>query len=760
MSTLTVLVSQHSETELRPRHLEALARLNEIGAAINSISAGDVASVGETLHLIADSASEVILGASAVIYGFDAESRDFDTGLRVASGRSDASFLEDEPRQQGMGRRAIDEQRCVLSYEESDLVVHEARARVGALVVVCYPLIVSEQPVGVLYLYLHEERRFAALELLMLENFVNLAAITLFHAARLEAVKRDLERKEAELARLRRADVLISSRPRLEETLEAILQMALEVTDARYGIFRLVDRATGLLVTRAIAGEDLGQPAVEALPINTTSVTGWVAKNRIPLRIADVHADRWSRIYYPFDHVLPMRSELAVPLLGSGGRLEGVINLESPRAGAFSEEDSLLLQSLATQAVIAIQEVRLLDALQEVAERLLSDSAQQVFDRLVDLTCDLLDAPASALWTLEGEELLLRSASGGYRRGARVPLAQSLTGAAILSHSFVYSDDVRSDPRFRHPELAAKQGWSQALVVPLAASQESDPVGALSIYGVDSETGRLVISDWDRKVLIFIAHHAALAVQNAERQQALRRAQEQHAAAETFAAVGDIAANLLHRLNNKIGAIPVRVEGIQDKCQASLQSDAYLAHNLAEIERSAIEAMEALGDSLFYLRPIHLSPVDVAISVEQAIAAVDVPETVTVHVSGLSDLPDVMAGSQRLALVIVNLLENAITAMMGTGEIDIEGCRQNGWVEISVTDTGPGVDPSQHERIFEFNYSGASASSGKLGFGLWWVKTLIARFAGSITVESDGSHGTTFRLNLPIAGSDGGQSTT
>ncbi|MCX7853886.1 MAG: triose-phosphate isomerase, partial [Caldilineales bacterium] len=150
------------------------------------------------------------------------------------------------------------------------------------------------------------------------------------------------------------------------------------------------------------------------------------------------------------------------------------------------------------------------------------------------------------------------------------------------------------------------------------------PLGALSVYNTADAATRLEASDWDRKVLTFLAHYAALAVRSAAHQEALRLAHEQRAAAETFAAVGDIAANLLHRLNNKIGIIPVRVEGIQDKCQASLAADPYLATNLAEIGRSAAEAMEALSDSLFYLRPIRPAPVDIAGAVAQALAGTTV----------------------------------------------------------------------------------------------------------------------------------------
>jgi GAF domain-containing protein len=273
----------------------------------------------------------------------------------------------------------------VLSYEEPSLDIHPAKLTAGAKVLACLPLVVAGTPVGVLYVYLREERRFTQLELLLLSVFVNQAAIAMYHAGQLSDVQRELARREDELARLRRAGLLISSRRRPDETLEAILQMALEVTGAKYGIFRLVDRESQNLVTRAIAGERLGRPAVEALPLNTTSIMGWIAKFRQPLNIADVRTEPWARIYYPLDYSLEMRSELAVPLIGAGGRLEGVLNLESPQIAAFSEQDSHLLQAFATQAVIAIQDARLMDALLDVAARLLILSFPEVLHRLVEL---------------------------------------------------------------------------------------------------------------------------------------------------------------------------------------------------------------------------------------------------------------------------------------------------------------------------------------------------------------------------------------
>jgi GAF domain-containing protein len=122
-------------------------------------------------------------------------------------------------------------------------------------------------------------------------------------------------------------------------------------------------------------------------------------------------------VYYPLDADVEMRSELAVPLISASGRLEGVINLESPQVNAFSEDDRLLLQSLATQALVAIQEVRLLDALQEAAQLLLDRPLPDVLNRLVELGCELLNASAGHAWLREGDQLILEARIDRARAG-------------------------------------------------------------------------------------------------------------------------------------------------------------------------------------------------------------------------------------------------------------------------------------------------------------------------------------------------------
>jgi signal transduction histidine kinase/GAF domain-containing protein len=717
-----------SPEETDPRLLEALASLNQISNAINRIGSDDADQNDLSLQLIVESAIRVVPGSSAVIYTYDQKTGRFENESRVSAepyGRRHLPEQEppdDAPRPHGIGLRTIQRRHRCLSYEEPDLNVHPYHAALGVKAVACFPLIVAEQAVGLLYIYLHEERQFTHLEQLMLDNFVNQAAMAIYHARRLAGIQRDLTRKDDELNQLRRAGLLISSRLRLEETLDSILQLALEITNAQYGIFRLLDKDGAFLVTRAVTGLHLERPLIERLPLDGNSVMAHVARTREPLLIPDLQQEPWSRIYYPLDSNLEMRSELAVPLINASGRLEGVLNLESPQLGAFTEDDNHILQSLATYAITAIQEVRLLDALQEAAQLIISQPTRKVLGRLCEMANDLLNTSSSAIW--------LSNESGGLQL-------------------------VSSNGPMQHIEIVPEaQEQLNALLIPLPTGDDARTVGLFGVFNADSGGGRSTKSEWDKKVLACLANYAVLAVQNESHQQALQISQEQHWTAETFAAVGDISANLLHNMNNKVGTIPVRVQAIQDKYQQMLQNDSYLTNTLAEIERSAADAMQIVHENLSHLRPIRMEKVKVASCIRAAIDAVQIPATVQIETNDLEDLPAVTAGGQSLTFVFRNLIENAITAMKGNGSILIQGIPYPHFVEITVMDSGPGIAAELHNQIFELNFSRTGAQPGKLGFGLWWVKTLMTRLGGSVTVESDGHHGTTFRLRLPCVAAE------
>lgn len=750
------LILKEGPMEEKTVLLDTLDRLDKIGIAIRQLGSGDLRSYKTVLNMVTESASEVIPDSFADIYIYDEGEGVFDLTdqLLIEPGVD----LEGEaPRPIGLGRRAVESRQRVLSYEVPDLEIHPSQAARGARAVVCYPLVFTNEVLGVLYINLRQARHFTDLELLMLGNFAHLAALTVSLARQTTLAQQEQNRKERELRRLRRAGMLISSRSSLKATLETILQVALEITDASYGIFRLVDRSGSNLVTQAISGIGLEKPAVENLMIDGNSIMGTVALKREPVVISDLRQSPWNQIYYPLDHELEMRSEVAVPLIGASGRLEGVLNLESPNVNAFDRQDRYILQILATQAVVAIQEARLLDALQEISALLPTQSIEVVHQTLVERACDLLNVSYGLIWLKDDDNLLLTAATDSSLRGLRIAIEGTLTGEVInegrSSSILIASEELQRE----YADLPGFSGKGSALIVPLGSSGqlaagERVPLGALGVFTNQSDLRDFDQSDWDKKVLTILGHYAALAMQSEAQKEALRIAEEQRATTEAFAAIGDIAANLLHRLNNKIGTIPVRVEGIQDKCQQAIAKDSYLDKNLNEIDRSASEAMQVVRETLFHLHPIQLAPVSVAASVREALGATRLPDSVQVMTEGLDLLPPVQAGPKRLGLVFTNLLENASDAMGGSGIIQVRGSAFGGWVFVKVSDNGPGIAPELHEKIFEFNYSSrASSHPGKLGFGLWWVKSLMARFGGTVSVESDGKNGTTFILSLPQA---------
>jgi signal transduction histidine kinase/putative methionine-R-sulfoxide reductase with GAF domain len=741
--------------------IEILRNLNFIGAEVSQGDAGEPGDLAMTLNTLESGAEKIVPGTKAAMILLNAShlspvEGNPTYGIETSGAPSDMDihFNEQDFRHpSGMARRAFARRQAVLSNQEDDLPLTLPSGEQGGQIAACFPLIVDKEELGALYILRDSSDPLSDLEMAALENFTMLAALRLAASLRTQQALQEQARKEKELRRLRRAGMMISSRSSLKETLETILDMAMEVTEAKYGILRLVDHSGDFLLTQAFAGERLGKPAVEALRIDENSITGRVALKREPLVIADLSVEPWHSIYYPFDLELTMRSELAVPLIGASGRLEGVLNLESPQVNAFNKQDRYILQILASQAVVAIQEVRLLDALQEISSLLLTQPLQEIMQSLVIKACDLLNVTHSLLWFLDHDELELKAGTLADIAGMRIGLADSLAGQAILtSRPLAYRFD---DHQYQELNFFSDLGPSSAaLIVPLFASGQNQktgsPLGAFAVFSQAGDGRDFEQAEWDKKVLNILGYYATLAQQFTAHLEALRAAQEQRSVAEAFAAVGDIASNLLHRLNNKIGTIPVRVEGIQDKSQAALAQDTYLTNNLEEIERSALEAMEIVHDSLFHLRPIEFTSVSLRDSVEEAISAANLPPKIEVKVEQLAELPQVYAGPRRLTLVFVNLLENAVDAMHGVGSIYISGRNLEQQVEVRVSDTGPGISPDLHDRIFELNYSSRSGETpGRLGFGLWWVKTLMTRFGGSVNVESDGHSGTTFVLRLP-----------
>ena len=170
-----------------------LTMLTEIGDSINRLGMGR--NLSETLSLIVQGAVRAVAAGtnprdlsaqdantgSAVIWTYDQAQGEFDPDSRVSAGEPAGASVDDYPRSNGIGRQAIRQRRRLLSYEAGVPEIHPVKQEAGARVIVCYPLIVSDEIVGVLYVYRCDERGFSEVELLILDNFVQLAGMAIFH---------------------------------------------------------------------------------------------------------------------------------------------------------------------------------------------------------------------------------------------------------------------------------------------------------------------------------------------------------------------------------------------------------------------------------------------------------------------------------------------------------------------------------------------------------------------------------------------------
>ena len=199
-------------TTTEPHLLTALTGLSQIGAALNRFSLEERASAPAqeaevTLRLVVEQALQMLPDAlAAIIYTYDAGRGRFEPTSRVAAGRAP----DKGPRIDGLGIHAVRQCRRVLSYENPDLTLHPALAEAGARAALCLPLVEAGQPVGAFYVYLRVQRPFSDVELLLAELLGQQAATAIYQARWLESVQVDLERKEDELRRMRRAGMSVS----------------------------------------------------------------------------------------------------------------------------------------------------------------------------------------------------------------------------------------------------------------------------------------------------------------------------------------------------------------------------------------------------------------------------------------------------------------------------------------------------------------------------------------------------------------------
>ena len=223
----------------------------------------------------------------------------------------------------------------------------------------------------------------------------------------------------------------------------------------------------------------------------------------------------------------------------------------------------------------------------------------------------------------------------------------------------------------------------------------------------------------------------------------------------------EFVANVSHEIRTPLTAIHGYLETLLDGALEEPEN----ARKFLEIVFRHTERLGRLTDDLTDLSNIELgrislrleptSVVDVADSVLAIIAPRAVAGQVTVEAKLPADLPEVVADRDRLAQILINLVDNAVKYTPKGGRVWLEGrLREPGVVEVAVCDTGTGIPKADLPRLTERFYRVDKARSRELGgtgLGLAIVKHLVLAHGGELTIDSELWKGTTVRFTLPAA---------
>ena len=663
--------------------------------------------------------------------------------------------------------------------------------------ILCVPLMTKGRVIGVVEALNKPGAGFTEDDLAMLRSLAASAAVSIENAQLFEET-RDLHRQtESQLADTTRAysqiralqdttGAILSSLD-LQEVLNQVVNSVVSALGYKSAMLAEYDEQNCLLPVRAIAADPELVETMErqvGLRVLDTYVTMDQTEN-LAVRAAlagkiEVTHDLYDlfrpwvtpEIASTIQTKVGIRAMATIPLRAKG-RLVGNLFAGSHKS-ELSQTDLDSLQALANQAAIAIEHARLYQNLRasrdqvaersEALEKRLSElsrlqqlalelskvtigaNLQDVFGRLSEHTAMLLEAESSAILLFNPEHGALicqEPAFGvpdGIVRGYRIPLDKdSPAWAAWESGGPLVINDVASSPLVHAlglEELARRIGLRSTLLSMLRVGGKS--IGVLQVS--DKRDGTDFTPD-DERVLEIFASQSAIAIQNA-------RYQEQQVEAERMAAIADVAGNMVHRINNAVGAIRPLVQQVEMKLDHGKLDDDYLQDKLGGIRESADRTLEVVRQIGRPFQSVPLQPIDLNESIAAAWADLTAPVGVSVDIEYDEDLPPVMA-TRQLDEVFRNLMKNALEAMVDAGGSLVIRSRQadGGTVVVTVKDTGPGIPPQLRGKMFRM---GTTSKRGGMGYGLWWSRMFLRRLGGDITLESQEGKGCVFTVTLPI----------
>ncbi len=225
-----------------------------------------------------------------------------------------------------------------------------------------------------------------------------------------------------------------------------------------------------------------------------------------------------------------------------------------------------------------------------------------------------------------------------------------------------------------------------------------------------------------------------------------KRTHEQLIAYERLATIGQLSGSVAHELRNPLATIDSSVFFLE----RTLRDLDEKSRNHLERMRASINRSIAIIESLLNLareKKLQLLSTDIRNAINDAVSASHVPPTIEIMRDFPPDRVVVKADRNQLQMAFQNIVTNAVQAMGGNGTIKIAIQPRPGMVEISFSDTGPGIPPENISRIFQPLFT---TKAKGIGLGLAITKSVIEKHQGTIVADSEPGKGATFIVRLPV----------